>query len=107
MQTGVANRLLMLWRLFGQGAAERLPFPGMAAFLRALHEGATGGELNPMLYVSRAPWGLFEVLDAFFKLHAIPVGPLLYLREWGLTLQSPLPRRTRSRNRDGSGPRSR
>src|SRR3954471_6984878 len=50
-------------------------------------------EHNPMLYVSRAPWTNYEVLDAFFGLHGIPVGPLLFLREWGLTVQSPLPRR--------------
>jgi phosphatidate phosphatase APP1 len=100
MKTGVANRLVMLWRLFGQGADRRLPFPGMAAFLRALYEGGSGAELNPMLYVSRAPWGIYEVLDAFFRLHAIPVGPLLYLREWGLTLQSPLPRRAKDHKLD-------
>ena len=46
-----------------------------------------------MIYVSRAPWSIYEVLDEFFNLHDIPVGPILFLREWGLTLQSPLPRR--------------
>jgi phosphatidate phosphatase APP1 len=93
MHTGVANRAGMLFRLFLQGAESRVAFPGVAALLRALHHGATRAEHNPMLYVSRAPWSIYEVLDAFFRLHAIPVGPLLFLREWGLTLQSPLPRR--------------
>lgn len=93
MHTGVASKLAMLWRLFMQGAASRAAFPGVAALLRALHAGASGAEHNPMLYVSRAPWSNYEVLDAFFRLHRIPVGPLLFLREWGLTLQSPLPRR--------------
>ena len=83
----------MLWRLFVQGAESRVAFPGMAALLRALHAGPAGAEHNPTLYVSRAPWGNYEVLDAFFRLHGIPVGPLLFLREWGLTVQSPLPRR--------------
>ena len=46
-----------------------------------------------MLYVSRGPWSIYEVLDEFFNLHRIPVGPLLFLREWGLSLQRPLPRR--------------
>jgi phosphatidate phosphatase APP1 len=45
--------------------------------------------------VSRAPWSIYEVLDAFFHLHRIPVGPLLFLREWGLTFESPLPRRAK------------
>ncbi len=94
VHTGVANKLLMLWRLFMQGPRSRVAFPGMAALLRALHEGGSGrSELNPMLYVSRAPWGIYEVLDEFFRLHRIPVGPILFLREWGLTLQNPLPKR--------------
>jgi phosphatidate phosphatase APP1 len=93
MYTGVARKLMMLWRLFMQGAASRVAFPGMAALLRALHYGRSGAEFNPMLYVSRGPWSIYEVLDEFFNLHRIPVGPLLFLREWGLTLQSPLPRR--------------
>jgi phosphatidate phosphatase APP1 len=93
MHTGVASKAAMLWRLFMQGAESRVAFPGVAAFLRALHAGASGAEHNPMLYVSRAPWTNYEVLDAFFRLHGIPVGPLLFLREWGLTVQSPLPRR--------------
>jgi phosphatidate phosphatase APP1 len=93
MHTGVASKAVMLWRLFMQGAESRVAFPGVAAFLRALHAGASGVDHNPTLYVSRAPWGNYEVLDAFFRLHDIPVGPLLFLREWGLTVQSPLPRR--------------
>ena len=93
MYTGVAQKLKMLWRLFMQGAESRTAFPGMAALLRALHRGRSGSEFNPMLYVSRGPWSIYEVLDEFFNLHRIPVGPLLFLREWGVTLQRPLPRR--------------
>jgi phosphatidate phosphatase APP1 len=95
MYTGVANKVEMLWRLFVQGARSRVAFPGVAAFYNALHRGASGAELNPMLYVSRAPWSLYEVLDEFFNLHGIPVGPILFLREWGLSLHHPLPRRAK------------
>jgi phosphatidate phosphatase APP1 len=93
METGVANKLKMLWNLFMQGARSRVAFPGMAALLQALHRGASGREANPMLYVSRGPWSIYGILDEFFQLHRIPIGPILFLREWGLTLQSPLPRR--------------
>jgi len=93
MYTGVAQKMKMLWRLFMQGAESRVAFPGMATLLKALHGGRSGVEFNPMLYVSRGPWSIYEVLDEFFNLHRIPVGPLLFLREWGLTLQRPLPRR--------------
>ena len=93
MLTGVANKLGMLWRLFVADAQSRVAFPGVAAFYRALHAGVSGGEANPMLYVSRAPWGIYEVLEEFFRLHGIPVGPVLFLREWGISWKSPLPRK--------------
>jgi phosphatidate phosphatase APP1 len=91
MHTGVANRALMLWRLFARGAQSRVAFPGVAALYRALH----GEEQNPLLYVSRGPWSIYGMLEAFFQLHHIPVGPVLFLREWGVSLKSPLPRRAR------------
>ena len=99
MHTGVANKLVMLWRLFVEDAESRVAFPGVAALYRALHAGGTGAEGNPMLYVSRAPWGLYEVLSAFFARHAIPVGPILFLREWGLSWTHPLPRRAEDHKR--------
>ncbi len=93
MHTGVANKLMMMWRLFVQGAESRTAFPGMASFLSALHQGRKQRDANPMLYVSRAPWAIYGVLDRFFNLHRIPEGPILFLRDWGLTLQHPLPKR--------------
>ena len=93
MPTGVANKLAMLWRLFVQGAQSRVAFPGVAALYRALHAGRSGDEANPILYVSRAPWGIYDVLDEFFDLHEIPVGPVLFLREWGVSWKNPLPRK--------------
>ena len=95
MKTGVANVAVMLYRLFVLGAESRTAFPGVPALYRALHAGASGEEQNPMLYVSRGPWSIYEVLEEFFNLHRIPVGPVLFLREWGLTLQRPLPKRSK------------
>lgn len=94
MYTGVVNKALMMWRLFVQGPRSRVAFPGVAAFYQSLHHGPAGDEQNPMLYVSRGPWSIYEVLVEFFHLHRIPVGPILFLREWGLTVQRPLPRRS-------------
>jgi phosphatidate phosphatase APP1 len=99
MHTGVANKAKMLWRLFVQDAESRVAFPGVAALYRGLHEGPGGREFNPMLYVSRAPWSIYEVLETFFRLKQIPEGPVLFLREWGLTLQRPLPRRAEDHKR--------
>ena len=100
MRTGVANKLKMLWRLFVADAASRVAFPGAAALYRALHAGAAGNEANPMLYVSRAPWGIYEMLTEFFHRHAIPEGPVMFLREWGLSWRHPLPRRAEDHKRD-------
>lgn len=100
MVTGVAHKLLMLWRLFAKPGASRVPFPGVAAFYRALYAGATGDQQNPMLYVSRAPWTIYPELDRFFELHCIPVGPVLHLRDWGISFHHPLPRRQQSHKLD-------
>ena len=89
MHTGVANKAAMLWRLFVEDAESRTVFPGVAVLYRALHAGAGGDEGNPMLYVSRAPWGIYEILEEFFRRHEIPVGPILFLREWGLGWRQP------------------
>ncbi|WP_024952972.1 App1 family protein [Cobetia crustatorum] len=94
MHTGVANKLKMLYRLFIESAERRMAFPGVAALYQALHEGPDGQQQRPLLYVSRGPWSIYEMLEIFFQHNRIPVGPILFLREWGLTLQRPLPKRS-------------
>jgi len=64
-------------------ARTRLPFPGVAAFYRALHGGASGAEQNPVFYVSSSPWNLYDLLVDFFDHQGIPAGPLT-LRDWDL-----------------------
>ena len=93
MHTGVANKLKMLWRLFMQGPRSRVAFPGMAALLRALHAGRIRARAQPDAVRLARPLEHLRGPRRFFNLHSIPVGPILFLREWGLTLQSPLPRR--------------
>jgi phosphatidate phosphatase APP1 len=93
MYTGVAHKLGMLYRLFVEKPHRRTAFPGVAAFYQALHRGADDQAQRPILYVSRGPWAIYEVLETFFQLNRIPVGPILFLREWGLSLRHPWPRR--------------
>ena len=100
MYTGVANKLKMLWRLFVEDAQSRVAFPGVSALYRALHGGTSGHQQNPMLYVSRAPWGIYEVLEEFFDRNGIPIGPILFLREWGVSWTSPLPRKAEDHKRE-------
>jgi phosphatidate phosphatase APP1 len=64
-------------------ARTRLPFPGVAAFYRALHAGVSGTEQNPIFYVSSSPWNLYDLLVDFLEHQGIPAGPLT-LRDWDL-----------------------
>ena len=100
MFTGVADRIRMFWRLFAQDARSRVAFPGVSPFYRALFDGQTDDERNPILYVSRGPWGIYEMLDEFFDVHDIPVGPILFLREWGVRPTSPFPRKSEEHKRE-------
>jgi phosphatidate phosphatase APP1 len=81
--TNVTNRLNMLLMLARSNAHTRKPFKGVAAFYRALHEGASGHENNPIFYVSSSPWHLFQPLVEFLRVQNIPLGPLM-LKELGL-----------------------
>jgi phosphatidate phosphatase APP1 len=75
--------------VFGN-ARTRLPFPGVAAFYRALEAGYGGVGPNPLFYVSSSPWNLHDLLAEFFELQRIPAGPAL-LRDWGIQAHELLP----------------
>jgi len=66
-------------------ARTRLPFPGVAAFYRSLRDGASGGEANPVFYVSSSPWNIHDVIAEFMDLQHIPKGPIL-LRDWDINV---------------------
>jgi phosphatidate phosphatase APP1 len=74
-----AVRLMLL-----ENARTRLPFPGVAAFYRALHDGVGSSVKNPIFYVSSSPWNLYDVIADFLDARQIPVGPML-LRDWDLS----------------------
>ena len=73
-----AARLMLL-----ENARTRLPFPGVAAFYRALERGARGTAANPIFYVSSSPWNLHDVITDFLDAQRIPAGPML-LRDWDI-----------------------
>lgn len=88
IRTDVASRLRMAKNVFLGNAHTRTPFPGVAAFYRALERGCAGYAHNPVFYVSSSPWNLFDVLAEFLELKGIPAGPLL-LRDWGISSVDP------------------
>ncbi len=79
------NLLRMAREVFTGSAKTRLPFPGVAAFYRALHQGQ-----NPLVYLSSSPWNLYDLLVDFFDLNDIPQAPI-FLRDWGITQTEILP----------------
>ena len=81
LQSEVTSFLRAARMVLLENALTRLPFPGVAAFYRALERGATGGDANPIFYVSSSPWNLYDVIDDFLEAQRIPMGPLL-LRDW-------------------------
>lgn len=88
VRTDVASRVRMMKNVFFGNAHTRMPFPGVAAFYRALERGCGPYANNPFFYVSSSPWNLFDVLAEFLELRRIPAGPLL-LRDWGASSVDP------------------
>ncbi|MEM2126560.1 MAG: phosphatase domain-containing protein [Candidatus Methanosuratincola sp.] len=95
LHTDATNLLRMARTVFLGNARTRLPFKGVAAFYRALHKGKNGNELNPLFYVSSSPWNLYDLLSDFFQRQDIPLGPMLFLRDWGTSEEEIIPFRHR------------
>jgi phosphatidate phosphatase APP1 len=90
MQTHATQLLQMARTVFLGNARTRLPFPGVAAFYRALQAGTAEIPYNPLFYVSSSPWNLYDLLLEFFILQDIPLAPL-FLRDWGISRSELLP----------------
>lgn len=85
VRTGATSVLSLLRESFTGNAYTRVPFPGVAALYRALRAGAGGDEENPLLFVSRSPWNLYDLFQQFLQLHEIDERPVVFLRRWGLS----------------------
>ncbi len=87
IQSRVANFLQAARTVMLGNARTRLPFPGVAAFYRALRDGTDGKSENPIFYVSSSPWNIYDVISEFMDLQNIPKGPLL-LRDWDIGIST-------------------
>lgn len=87
LQSRATNLFAALRMVLLENAHTRLPFPGVAAFYRALRAGASGAARNPTFYVSSSPWNLYDVITRFLELQEIPHGPLM-LRDVDLSLDA-------------------
>lgn len=71
---------------FLHNARTRKPLDGVAVLYQALQAGASGRSghrRHPVFYVSSSPWNLYDLLEDFMDLNAIPCGPI-FLRDLGL-----------------------
>jgi phosphatidate phosphatase APP1 len=82
ISTEVTSKLKMLMNTALRNEFTRTPFEGVAAFYKALQKGASGGENNPIFYVSSSPWNLYPLLSEFLRINRIPLGPL-FLKDFG------------------------
>ncbi len=89
LQTHVTQKLKMIWVTVSGSAYTRMPFEGTSALYRALTAGSSGNADNPVFYVSKSPWNLYDFLIDFMDHHQLPRGPLL-LRDIGLHEAPPL-----------------
>jgi phosphatidate phosphatase APP1 len=81
LQSNVASFLRAARLVLLENAQTRMPFHGVAAFYRALQAGTGLTGPNPIFYVSKSPWNLYDVIVQFLERQEIPLGPIL-LRDW-------------------------
>lgn len=89
LQSHVTQKLKMIWVTLSGSPFTRMPFEGTTELYEALSAGASGVAKNPVFYVSKSPWNLYDFLIDFMDHHCLPRGPLL-LRDIGLHEASPL-----------------
>ncbi len=89
LQTHVTQKLKMIWTTLSGSAYTRMPFAGTSQLYHALARGQSGHAVNPVFYVSKSPWNLYDFLSDFLEFHALPRGPLL-LRDIGLREAPPV-----------------
>jgi len=92
LQSRVSNLVQAVRTTLFGNALTRLPFPGVAAFYRALERGRDGAEHNPIFYLSSSPWNIHDLLAEFMDAQRLPEGPLL-LRDWDPSLDAITSRR--------------
>jgi phosphatidate phosphatase APP1 len=87
VQSRITNFLQAVRTMMLGNARTRLPFPGVAAFYRALERGSDGKRRNPIFYVSSSPWNIYDLIADFMEVQGIPAGPI-QLRDWDITLSA-------------------
>jgi phosphatidate phosphatase APP1 len=80
IRTSVTDTIEMVRLTLLENAATRMAFPGVASLYKSLERGPRGDGRNPLFYVSKSGWNLYDLFTEFFERNAIPPGPM-YLRD--------------------------
>ncbi len=81
VETGATGLLRQARVVLLNGPRTRVPFPGVAAFYRALQDDRAR-PTNPIWYVSSSPWNLYELFVEFMEFRDIPAGTI-FLKDFG------------------------
>ncbi len=82
LQSGITDWKTAAQLTFLHNARTRKPLDGVAKLYQALQSGADQSGRHPIFYVSSSPWNLYDLLEDFMELNAIPCGPI-FLRDIG------------------------
>lgn len=83
IKTGAYDRTTMMRVVVSENARTRTAFPGVARLYQELEKGPDGRGRNPVFYVSRSGWNLYDLFEAFLEENELPAGPIL-LRDLSL-----------------------
>jgi phosphatidate phosphatase APP1 len=86
VRTEVTNWLRMLKIVLLTNAYTRTPFEHVETLYHAFRQGPRGDSQNPVFYVSSSPWGFYDLLEHFFRIHGLPEGPL-FLKTYQVSLK--------------------
>jgi phosphatidate phosphatase APP1 len=82
LQSSILDWKVAAQLTFLHNARTRKPLQGVAKLYQALQRGPGDAPRNPIFYVSSSPWNLYDLLEDFLELNAIPHGPI-FLRDLG------------------------
>lgn len=85
VHTGITSPLKweVIYNTLFKSAARRKVYDEVAAFFKALRQGPSRENFNPIFYVSNSPRNIYDLVKKYLRIHKLPKGPLL-LRDIGI-----------------------
>lgn len=77
MRTAASEPATMARLVLSENARTRTAFPGVAQLYQELERGSDGRTRNPVFYLSRTGWNLYDLFEMFLERNHLPMGPIL------------------------------